>query len=277
MGFIGRMLTVLIFVMSIVFMTLSVMVFATHKTWKDEITSPNGYQAQVQRLKTENQNLQKEIADIQRLYASEQVARAFALGALQSKLTQVEQQIQQKDSMLAQLQTDVAAKTALLATTAQNESKLQTEVEQQRELITKTREEADSLFLSVVKLTDDLNQSKGTERTLQERHDSMLAQYSALKLVADKKGIGPYTLVEEIPPPVDAVVIAVGEKDLVEISIGSDDGVRKGHSMEAFRGTTYLGRIVILKTQPNKSIAKIIPDFRKAPIKKGDRVTTRLS
>ena len=277
MRLIGQMLTLLIFVMSIVFMAFAVMVFATHKTWKEEITSPNGYQAQVQRLRTENDNLKKEIGEKNGQYAAEQAARAFALGALQSKLSQVEQQNQQQNALLAQLQSESTAKTAMLATTAQNESKLQAEVELQRELITKTREEADTLFLSVVKLTDDINQAKGLERILSERNESMLTQYAALKLVADKKGITPFTLVEEIPPPVDAVVTAIGEKDLIEISIGSDDGVHSGHAMEAFRGTTYLGRVVILKTQPNKSIAKILPELRKAPIKKGDRVTTRLS
>lgn len=277
MGFIGKMLTTFIFVMSIVFMTLAVMVFATHKSWKEEITSPTGFQAQTQRLKTENENLKKDILEFNRLYAAEQTSRAFALGALQSKLAQLEQQIQQRDAMLAQQQSEISSKTAILATTAQNEAKLQAEVELQRELITKTREETNVLFLSVVKLTDDINQAKGLERILQERNDSMLAQYASLKLVADKVGITPFTLVEKKPPHIDAEITAVGEKDLVEVSVGSDDGIHKGHSMEAFRGATYLGRIEILNTQPNRSVGKILPELRKAPIRKGDRVTTRLS
>jgi hypothetical protein len=277
MGFIGRMLTLLIFFMSIVFMTLAVMVFATHKSWKEEITSTNGYQAQVKRLRQENDNLKLEIDSQKRTFAAEQMARAFALGALQSKLTQLESQIQQKDGQLAQLQTEVANKTTLASTTAQNEAKLQVEVEQQRELITKTREEADGLFLSVVALTDQLNQAKGIERSQGEINAALLRQYADLKLVADKLGFGPYTLVQEIPPPVDAKVLAVSEKDLIEISVGSDDGVHKGHTMEVYRGTNYLGKVVVLKTEGNKAIAKIIPEYRKAPIKKDDHVTTRLN
>ena len=37
MNLIGKIFTVLIFVMSIVFMTMAIMVYATHKNWRDVV------------------------------------------------------------------------------------------------------------------------------------------------------------------------------------------------------------------------------------------------
>ena len=71
-------------------------------------------------------------------------------------------------------------------------------------------------------------------------------------------------------------MLAVG-KDAVEISLGSDDGLKAGHQMEVIRGSTYLGRVQIVKVTPNRAIGKVLPEYRKGIIKKDDRVTTRLS
>ena len=40
MTLVGKIFTVLIFVMSIVFMSFAVMTFATHKNWKEYVTNP---------------------------------------------------------------------------------------------------------------------------------------------------------------------------------------------------------------------------------------------
>ncbi len=43
-------------------------------------------------------------------------------------------------------------------------------------------------------------------------------------------------------------ILAVPQQNLVEINIGADDGLRKGHKLEVVRmngGTTYVGRIEV--------------------------------
>lgn len=73
--------------------------------------------------------------------------------------------------------------------------------------------------------------------------------------------------------PVDGVVLVV-RKDLVEISIGSDDGLRKGHRLDVYRESTYLGRVAVRRTAPDRAVAEIIPAFHKGQIRKGDVVRT---
>ena len=81
---------------------------------------------------------------------------------------------------------------------------------------------------------------------------------------------------EKIPPAVAGVVTAVS-KNLVEISLGSDDGIRDGHQLDVFNNTNFLGRIKIRRTAPNRAGGEIIPEYSKGEIKKGDRVATRLT
>ena len=47
--------------------------------------------------------------------------------------------------------------------------------------------------------------------------------------------------------------------------------------MEVYRKNTYVGRVEIVKVEPDRAVAKIIPEFRRGIIKKGDRVATKLS
>ena len=85
-------------------------------------------------------------------------------------------------------------------------------------------------------------------------------------------------LEEQSPPKVDGVVLAA-KSGLVEISLGSDDGLRVGHSLEVFRTTpkpVYLGRIEIVMLKSDRSVGKVLPDFSKGKIEKGDRVATSL-
>ena len=73
-------------------------------------------------------------------------------------------------------------------------------------------------------------------------------------------------------------MLGVGADGLIEISLGTDDGLLKGHTLEVYRkdGSAYLGRVEVTATQPDKAACKILPQFRQGPIQGGDRVTSKL-
>ena len=85
------------------------------------------------------------------------------------------------------------------------------------------------------------------------------------------------TDVDRIPPNVKGVVVTVGEKNLIEISVGGDDGILVGHKLDVYREGAYLGKVIVLKTSPDRAVAEIIPDFKRGTIRKGDRVATKFS
>jgi hypothetical protein len=78
----------------------------------------------------------------------------------------------------------------------------------------------------------------------------------------------------------EGTVLAVTEKDLVEVSLGSDDGLRKGQTLEVYgprvASLAYVGRIEVVQTSPDRSICRIVSDRRQGRVQKGDHVTTKL-
>ncbi len=66
----------------------------------------------------------------------------------------------------------------------------------------------------------------------------------------------------------------------MELSVGADEGLKKGDRLEVVRqgpdSQRYLGAVEILETQSDKSVAKIIPETRQGSIEKEDRVYSRL-
>jgi len=105
----------------------------------------------------------------------------------------------------------------------------------------------------------------------------LATEITQMKMVMDAHGLTKTTLVSKIPPKVEGRVLAVGAKDLIEISIGADDGLKEGHALEVYRGNTYLGRITIIKTSPDRAVGQIVKELQRGQIKQGDNVSTKLS
>lgn len=76
------------------------------------------------------------------------------------------------------------------------------------------------------------------------------------------------------PPPIDGLISATSDEGLVELSIGSDDGVKRGRRLDVVRGATLVGRVEVTKTEPNKSVGRLVFGTDAAPIKVGDRVVS---
>jgi hypothetical protein len=64
---------------------------------------------------------------------------------------------------------------------------------------------------------------------------------------------------------------------LVEVSIGADDGLKEGNTLIVYRGSRYLGRLTVLETSPDKAVAQVDRQFQQGQIQEGDRVATRLN
>ena len=104
--------------------------------------------------------------------------------------------------------------------------------------------------------------------------------------VMRSEGIDPATRVGDVVPKVDGYVSLVRRRagdETIEITIGADDGIKKGHTVEVFRTSDalgqskYLGRAVVLSANGDRAWARILPELKKARIQEGDRVATRLN
>lgn len=277
MTLVGKIFTMLIFIMSLVFMTFSVMLFATHKNWKDIAVNPTtGLKAQLTQAYEAKRGLEVELERLRTQLAEHQAARTQALATLQVSVADATAKLETTSASLAKLQADQSQTVKALEIAEQNLEKTTTEVGLLRDNIVTVQQDRDDKLARVVNLSDLNNQATAKLAQLEERKQQLITQVASQKAVMEKFNITVNTPVEAIPPAVDGVVLAVSDKDLVEVSIGLDDGLREGHKLEAFRGNQYLGRLNVRKVTANRAVAEIDPKLKQGPIKTGDRVATNI-
>jgi hypothetical protein len=285
MTLVGKIFTVLILIMSVAFMMLAVTIFSTHRNWRDLVLadrnptdpSKSGLKVHIEDLADTNRQLRDELQRASDVLAMEQAARRYALAALQTKLEQADKRLQDREREFADLQASLGTMITTLETNEENLKAITDEIASLRTSKRDAEQARDDKFSEVVVLTDQINALEGTKKTLEERQGALVEQLARMKLVLDRHELTEFTDVTNIPPVVDGVVTAVGDSDLIEISIGSDDGLREGHTLEVYREASYIGRVVIQSTEPDRAVARILKDYRKGIIKKGDRVATKLS
>jgi hypothetical protein len=114
---------------------------------------------------------------------------------------------------------------------------------------------------------------------LQEREKQLTQQVAKAISMLSSMGRTIEDPIDLLPPPVDGTVTALSKRDdpnLIELSLGKDDGLRVNHRIDLYRGNTYLGYAVVteIAADGQTSVAKVLD--RKAPVKAGDNFTTRL-
>lgn len=276
MTLLGKFLATFIFILSVAFMVLSLAVNASHRNWRDAVLDPStGLKKQIEVISRTNQQLtddrQRTEADLGR----EQAARRTALASLQTQLDQMEQVLRTSEATVQQLE---AKSTELAQTDRSRAEELQRLTEETRKLrdqIRTEQEDRDSLFAETLKMTDQMNLLRGSLQGQIERNEQLAAQLGRYREVVEMKGIDVNEPLDGAPPDRNGTVLVVNRPlDMVEVSIGYDDGLRDGHMLDVTRSGRFVGRLRIRKTEPNRSVAEILKDYNQSPIQEGDRVDT---
>lgn len=276
MNLLGKVFVVLILVLSIVFMTLAMAMYATHKNWReiaqDRQTQVQQTQAEYDQLKTQynrreselTNELESSVQQVRKL-ETERVALVERNSGIQSELDQLKQE--RRDA------------TAAVAATQQNNERLAGEVTGLRQDIRSNQQLRDQAFSTALTATEELHQSKGQLDSALERARQLTSQVAGMTTVMRENGLDPATDAAAVKPRVDGFVSQVKRvagAQLIEVTIGSDDGLKPGHTIEVFRDSKYLGRVEILKTSPDKSVGRVDRRFQQGQIQEGDRVATQL-
>lgn len=75
----------------------------------------------------------------------------------------------------------------------------------------------------------------------------------------------------------DGQIMAVSDQaPIVIISLGSDHGVEKGNQFTVYRGSKFIGRVVIEEVYKEMSAARILREMTVDKIRNGDSITTRI-
>ena len=275
MNLMGKIFTFMIFLMSTVFLVVSIMVGASDRAWKVEA------QTMQKRARTATSSidlLKNETAGLEKTLASEKVSRAQQLANLQSQKNQAQEALAEKSAQFNKEQ--------------QTSQLLAQDLEDANNRVESQDAQLDELKANNTKLVDDIaaqfaenrniekvlfEKTAKLEQLLQKEAD-LAAQLAKLQKVMTASGLDENDLVAAIPPKIEAVVTAVGDNNATfAVAIGSDDGLRRGHEMDIYRSNRHVGRGVVVLAQNNRSVLSTIKGMMNDIVREGDNVTTKLN
>jgi hypothetical protein len=289
MNLVGKILTVVIVVMSLFFMALVMTVYATHKNWMLVVDNPTktnehdlGLLQKLKKAEDHNAELKDEYKKLEDTVAAEKAAAAQVNGKLATENEQTKTELAALTQKQDQLEKDKREAVATLKVTQDEIAARRAETEGLRADVRKANQDRDAHFKEVERLSDEMNQAANELKRLKDANLTLSADYAKAKEVLDKFSLVPdpakYTGVPPAGIP-GKVTAALGD-GTIEINIGSDDGIMPKHRLEVFRvgstGSTYVGRVEVVRTAPDKSVCKAIPETLKSAIQKGDSVTSKL-
>jgi hypothetical protein len=284
MNIIGKIFLFAVFIMSLVLMTLAGAIAISHRDWKAEVLrSPEecvgsqqpGYKYQLEQAEKERASLEAQITRLQ---------------------TKVAESEKQRDQVVAKLQSALIEKNDELVKLRGDREKLQEEQKQQVALLDKTtedlraaRKEVDDLFQKVkdqqakvdaqvdrsAELSAQLAESKSFLTIAEERKEQLEKQLVNARLLLQQSGLDPDNLPRDRVPKLDGQVVAVATGS-IEVSLGSDDGLQVDHVLEVYRDGQYVGRAVVTSIRPDRAVARLVKEYARGVVQRGDRVTTRL-
>jgi predicted nucleic acid-binding Zn-ribbon protein len=272
----GKVLVILIFIASIIFMGSAMGVWLVNRNHRQEIIKPGGWKDRLSQEQQRNQQLETEKAGLQQELENERTAKRMALARLESERQTIQQELNTLTKERAQLVQSESQSAAALAAIQKNLEAWRGEMEGLRGQVRTAQQDSDKHFRRVVALTDQIHQVEGELTAQKDRNAQLQQQIVRYENVLNDKGIPLDTAVADLPTKVEGLIDVVRGGRYVELNIGSDDGLRPGDTLEVYRGAQYLGRLrVTSELEPDRAVAEILKDLQKGAIREGDHVTTR--
>lgn len=271
MNFIGKLLVGLICVMSIAFMAFAVVVYQTHTNWKVE-------HAQVaDQLKAKQQeytSLQSAKQALETELQGELARRGTAIDALREAIKKMESNLaaldQEKQRLVDKQQEGITA--VVLA--HENLSQYRSELEKFRVDMRAAQEAWAAQQTDLINKTDEAHDLALRLATYRAVGEKLAQDYRDAVDVLKKFGLKPLPgLYSEVPPQaLEGIITEVRPNGWVEISVGSDAGLVKGHRLDVSRDDNFIGKVEVVRVEPDKAACIILPEYRRGTVKLDDTV-----
>ena len=279
---VGKILVVLHLVLSIMFMAFAGAVYTAQTNWR---TAQKKAADELAKEKTKSNDMRAEF-DKERADLAQKIANLTdGVTKLSGQNSLLTAQVATLDSDNKQLRKDVDQQRdlAVLSSTEAVERKKEADLQ---------REKNGELFLSREDLVKNLNDTEDKRFALDvqlqqvsDKYEQLLNDFKIMKgfLASKELTTDPKQMVVQTapPPPVEGLVTEVrkagkSSRELVEISIGSDDGLVVGHKLTVFKGDKYVGEIRLTLVQADKAVGYIYTRAKNATVSVGDNVSTKL-
>lgn len=270
-------------------MTVVLAVYAAHTNWRAYVmtsptevtaTKPLGLKYRYDDEVKKNQELTDKLQSLTDEKNKELEAKVQAIAKLRTEKKVMEDQLNGLQTEKDKLDKSQREAVAAMKATQEESAKFREEVTGLRTDAENAQKDRDEHFKEVVKLTDEMHQMVNEMTELKNRNTTLSADLAKAKEVLRHNDLNENMDIAGPPKNVEGLVQAVQGGGMLEISIGSDSGVQKGNKLDVYRvgasGNKYVGRIEVLKTAPDKSVCKIIPNFQQSEVQVGDRVASKI-
>jgi hypothetical protein len=284
MNIIGKIFVFAVFVMSLMLMTFAGAVYMSHVNWKDEVERGGtdllpgqrpGYRYQIEQATKEREELKEKIASLEAEVADSERSRDQVLGKLQTAIEQKNAELlklraekDERQTKMEQAVQDVRKLRDDLLEADKNVAALQAQVKDQQQKVDAQVDKSAQLSASLAEVQAQLE-------IAEERKSQLEKQVANARLLLKQNGLVIDNLPKDLVPTLDGDVLAVRE-DSIQVSIGSDDGLQVGHTLNVYRNDQFIGRAHVKTITPDQAVAKIDKDFARGIVQRGDKVTTRL-
>jgi hypothetical protein len=276
MNLVGKIFTVLIFVMCIVFSSFALMLHAGHKNWRDEYVKQT---AQLDKANEEKAKLQQayKLLDQQRTNDNDRDKKLIA--SMQAAYDILNTDNLNANTKNMQLQGDLRKFAADFKLVAQTLADIRREAESLRTANTVVVDERQKVFDNLVKATTDVTNLGAEIARLEKLGRDVAEKYNREHMLTQYKKDQPSDMQQDPPAWLTGLVTGVRQSD-VEISLGYDDGIRPGHTFRVTRPNTgqYVGDIVVKQVPyPNRAVGSAVKETMRDHIEKYDHVQANLT
>lgn len=266
--------------MSVLFLAFAVVVYSAKVNWREEYQRVSTELAKVQQELQNEKKQREELAtlfDQARKKAADQINQLREENRIQQEnMTQLLRAYQQLRQQLEVEQQKSAAAVREIEARRQ-------EVEQLRRQLTTVLEDKDQATREAFDAQQKLIEVQSQLEVAQERNQQLQERVAELQALLAQYGLPtePRAIAAlKAPPQVEGIVLEVDKPNrFVKISIGSDDGIVRGHRLHVFRerDAKYLGQIEITDVEPDRAVARVLDDVKQGRIEVGDHVATYLT
>jgi len=276
MNLLGRLFIVLIFIGSIMMMAWSVALYATHKNWRTETAR---LQEQLDTKTREYNALQTQKNEMVSALELEIGSQALRNVALRERVDLLIQENDTTRQELDLLTAERARQTALVASVTGEAQELRARLEKENAALLAAQYDWVAMSTELVKQMDQSQSLAIQNANLRAIGAQLAKDFSDVVAVLRANGWSgdPALYASQPPAGIRGTVTEIRPNGFVEISIGRDSGLVKGHQLDVVRHrgdrSSYIGKVEITDVAVDRAVAKIMPEFRRGSIQRDDEVT----
>jgi hypothetical protein len=219
------------------------------------------------------------IKDLERELAMEKAARRQALAALETRAVQLKERVLALEQRNQELLEAHRKATEAEKNGEMDHAAIAEENPSPGGGLADVRADRDELLERARELADQVHEARSM---LEQRREQLTKELAERQGIMDREHLSEAPPADVSPPAerdppaeLSGIVTNVSRSRLIEVSVGSDDGVRNGHQLDVFDQDRFVTRAVVLKTTPQRAVCKIIDVGPAKKVEKGYRVVPR--